>query len=88
MIQCRPPETYDYPARARRDLWAALASVPDEVMSRSLLGGSEFHCIKDLVFHVAAVQDGWVHEVIRVVAPHDAGDDRFKVEGSPLHKEL
>ncbi len=58
------PETYNYLSRARRDLWAALESVPDEVLSRPLLGGPEFHCIKDLVFHVAAVQDGWVHEDI------------------------
>ncbi len=57
-------ETYDYLMRARRDLWAALESVPDEVLSHPSLGGSEFHCIKDLVFHVAAVQDGWVHEDI------------------------
>ena len=28
------PETYDYLARARRDLWATLEGVPDEVLSR------------------------------------------------------
>jgi uncharacterized damage-inducible protein DinB len=62
-------ETYQYLIRARRDLWAALENVPDEVLSRPLLGGSEFHCIKDLVFHVAAVQDGWVQEDIRRQQP-------------------
>ena len=31
------PETYDYLVRARRDLWATLEGVPDEVLSRSLL---------------------------------------------------
>jgi hypothetical protein len=34
------PETYDYLVRARRDLWATLEGVPDEVLSRSLLDGS------------------------------------------------
>jgi uncharacterized damage-inducible protein DinB len=58
------PETYDYLVRTRRDFWAVLESVPDEVLSRPLLGGSEFHCIKDLVFHVAGVEDGWIHEDI------------------------
>ena len=58
------PEIYDYLVRARRDLWAALESVPDEVLSRPLLGGSGLHCIKDLVFHVAGVEDCWIHEDI------------------------
>lgn len=58
------PETYNYLVRARRDLWAALESVPDEVLSRPLLGGSELHCIKDLVFHIAGVEDFWIHEDI------------------------
>jgi hypothetical protein len=31
------PETYDYLVRARRDLWATLESVPDEILSRPLL---------------------------------------------------
>jgi uncharacterized damage-inducible protein DinB len=57
-------ETYDYLVRARRDLWAALEGVPDEVLSRPLLGGSELHCIKDLAFHVAGVEDFWIHEDI------------------------
>jgi uncharacterized damage-inducible protein DinB len=58
------PESYDYLVRARRDLWAALESVPDEVLSRPLLGGSGVHCIKDLLFHVAGVEDFWIHEDI------------------------
>jgi len=55
------PETYDYLVRARRDLWAALEDAPDEVLSRPLLAGERFHCIKDLVFHVPDVEDGWTH---------------------------
>jgi uncharacterized damage-inducible protein DinB len=37
------PETYDYLVRARRDLWAKLERVPDEVLSRPLLDGSMRH---------------------------------------------
>ena len=58
------PETCDYLLRARRDLWATLESVPDEVLSRPLLDGKRMHCIKDLVFHVAVVEDCWLHEDI------------------------
>jgi uncharacterized damage-inducible protein DinB len=58
------PETYDYLVRARRDLWNRLESVPDEVLSRPLLKGERFRCIKDLVFHTAAVEDGWLHYTI------------------------
>lgn len=57
-------ETYDYLVRARRDLWATLEDVPDEVLSRPLLGGERFHCIKDLVFHIAGVEDAWIHYTI------------------------
>jgi uncharacterized damage-inducible protein DinB len=58
-------ETYDYLVRARRDLWAALETVPDEVLSRPLLDGSRFHCIKDLVMHIPDVEDGWINGDIR-----------------------
>jgi uncharacterized damage-inducible protein DinB len=57
-------ETYDYLVRARRDLWAALQHVPDEVLSRPLLNGDKFHCIKDLLFHLAATEDFWIREEI------------------------
>ena len=43
-------ETYDYIVRARRNLWAGLQGVSDEVLSRPLLNGDKFHCIKDLMF--------------------------------------
>ena len=58
------PESYDYLVRARRDLWATLAGVPDEVLSRPLLNGEKLHCIKDLIFHIACVEDFWVQEEI------------------------
>jgi hypothetical protein len=41
-----------------------LQDVPDEVLSRPLLDGAKLHCIKDLVFHVASVEDFWIHEEI------------------------
>jgi uncharacterized damage-inducible protein DinB len=54
-------EMHAYLGRARRDLWAALESVPEEVLA----GGA----MKDLVFHIVAVQDGWLHEDILRVPP-------------------
>lgn len=58
------PETYDYLVRARRKLWAALEAVPNDVLSRSLLDGEKFHCIKDLLFHLIATEDFWIREEI------------------------
>jgi uncharacterized damage-inducible protein DinB len=63
------PETYDYLVRARRDLWATLEAAPDEILSRPLLGGPRMHCIKDLVFHAAVVEDCWLHEDILRLQP-------------------
>jgi uncharacterized damage-inducible protein DinB len=58
------PDTYDYLVRSRRDLWATLEGAPDDVLSRPLLDGARLHCIKDLVFHTAVVEDCWLHEDI------------------------
>ena len=55
---------YGYLVRARRDLWATLEAVPDEVLSSPLIGGARFQCIKDLVFHIASVEDFWIHKDI------------------------
>ncbi|MBB5234521.1 DinB family protein [Deinococcus budaensis] len=63
------PGTYAYLVRARRDLWATLEAVPDEVLSRPLLRGERFHSIKDLVAHTARVEDGWIHHTILRDAP-------------------
>ncbi len=62
------PECYDYLARARRDLWTTLAAAPSDVLSRALVPGTRFHCIKDLIFHIAEVEDGWINGDIRRVA--------------------
>lgn len=70
------PETYAYLVQTRRDLWAALESVPDEVLSKPLLNGDRFHCIKDLVFHTAEVEDGWIHgDLLKVPFVQDAFPD-------------
>jgi uncharacterized damage-inducible protein DinB len=63
------PETYDYLVRARRDLWATLESAPDEVLSRPLLNGDAMHSIKDLIFHIAVVEDGWLTGTILGTPP-------------------
>ncbi len=65
----RSLDVYRYLVRARRDLWAALEAAPDEVLSRPMLEGSRLHSIKDLVFHTASVEDGWVNEDILARPP-------------------
>src|SRR3954451_17073036 len=39
-----------------------LEGVPDEVLSRPLLDGSRFHCTKDPLSHIPALEDGWICE--------------------------
>lgn len=63
------PATYTYLIRARRDLWATLKAAPDELLSRPVLSGPRFHCIKDLVLHIPAVEDSWVHEDLLTDSP-------------------
>ncbi len=80
------PETYDYLIRARRDLWTALEAVPDEVLSRPLLDGARFHCIKDLVVHVAEVEDGWIHgDILREDLVQTAFPALRDSEGGPVY---
>jgi uncharacterized damage-inducible protein DinB len=55
---------YDYLVRARRDLWAFLETMPDEALAKKVLPGPRFECIKDLISHIAAVEDSWIHEDI------------------------
>ena len=50
--------------RARRDLWASLETIPDETLSKAVIPGERFHSIKDLILHVPAVEDSWLHEDI------------------------
>jgi uncharacterized damage-inducible protein DinB len=78
-------ETYDYVVRARRDLWVALRGVPDEVLSRPLLDGAKFHCIKDLLFHVAATEDFWIREEILREQPARQTIPALKdIQGGPV----
>lgn len=62
-------ETYTYLRRARQTLWATLEAVPDDVLAAPMLPGDRFYCIKDLLLHIAAVHDGWLHEDILRVPP-------------------
>jgi uncharacterized damage-inducible protein DinB len=79
------PEAYDYLVRARRDLWAALAGVSDDVLSRPLLNGEKLHCIKDLVFHIASVEDFWIDEEILRKQPLRQTIPAFKnTRGGPI----
>lgn len=55
---------YDYLTRARRDLWAVLETVPDAVLAQAVIPGPRFHSIKDLLMHIPAVEDSWLHEDI------------------------
>jgi uncharacterized damage-inducible protein DinB len=79
------PETYDYLVRARRNLWTALERVPDEVISRQLLDGEKFHCIKDLIFHLVATEDFWIREEILREQPVRQTIPAFKdTKGGPI----
>ncbi len=62
-------ETYDYLTANRRKVWAALEALPDDVLALPLLQGERFHSIKDLVLHIAIVEDGWVNLDIREREP-------------------
>ncbi len=55
---------YTYLTRARRDLWAFLETLPDEVLSKSMIPAERMHSMKDLVLHIAVVEDSWLHEDI------------------------
>jgi uncharacterized damage-inducible protein DinB len=80
------PSTYGYLTRARRDLWSVLKAAPDEVLSRPLLHGERFHCIKDLVFHIANVEDGWLNEDIQRKEPIlFTFPDLLNTEGGPKY---
>ena len=55
---------YTYLTRARRNLWAFLETLPDEVLSKSVIPAERMHSMKDLVLHIAVVEDSWLHEDI------------------------
>jgi uncharacterized damage-inducible protein DinB len=80
---------YDYLMRARRDLWAALEQVPDEVLSRAVLDGKRFQCIKDLVFHVAVVEDSWLHfDIQRDTPVHKSFVEFAESEWVPIYESV
>jgi uncharacterized damage-inducible protein DinB len=55
---------YSYLTRARRDLWTFLESMPDDALSKSVIPADRMRSIKDLVLHIAVVEDSWIHEDI------------------------
>ncbi|GHG07269.1 damage-inducible protein DinB [Deinococcus piscis] len=70
------PDLYVYLTETRRDLWATLEAAPDDALSNNLLDGERFRCIKDLVFHIAEVEDGWIHgDLLRVPPVQDGSTD-------------
>lgn len=50
---------YHYLTQARRQLWTTLRALPDEALSQAVLPTDGARCIKDLVAHIAMVEDGW-----------------------------
>lgn len=80
-------QIYAYLTRTRRDLWASLYAQPDETLSRPLLNGDRFHSIKDLVFHIPDVEDGWTNGDIRRTTPvqHGFPDILNVPEGPNFH---
>ncbi len=50
---------YRYLMWARRKLWASLETLPDETLSKAVVPTDGARCIKDLVAHIAVVEDGW-----------------------------
>lgn len=50
---------YRYLTQARRQLWTTLHAMPDEALSKAVIPTEGARCIKDLVAHIAMVEDGW-----------------------------
>jgi len=79
------PEAYDYLVRSRRDVWNFLEGMPDEILSRPLLDGAKFHCIKDLLFHIPSTEDFWIREEILRESPLRESNLAFKgTRGGPI----
>jgi uncharacterized damage-inducible protein DinB len=58
--------------------------VPGEVLARRLLKGERRHCIKDLVFHIAVVEDAWINIDIQGKEPLLLGSPELKdSQGGP-----
>ncbi|GEM48357.1 DinB family protein [Deinococcus cellulosilyticus] len=55
----QPEMFYTYLTKARRLLWDTLRTLSDEELSRPVLPSDGARCIKDLVHHIAIVEDGW-----------------------------
>jgi uncharacterized damage-inducible protein DinB len=58
-------EMYDYLVRTRRDLRATLEVTPNDILSKPIIFADRFRCLKDMLFHVIEVEDGWLQGDIR-----------------------
>lgn len=58
-------EMYAYLERARRDLRATLEATPDAILAQPLIAADRFRCLKDMLFHLIEVEDGWIQGDIR-----------------------
>ncbi|MFC4639873.1 DinB family protein [Deinococcus hohokamensis] len=60
------PEYYAYLSAAREQLWNYVRALPAGDLNRDLMPeGDRFHNIKDLLLHIADVEDHWVHMIAR-----------------------
>jgi uncharacterized damage-inducible protein DinB len=50
---------YQYLTKARRALWDSLRALSDEQLSKVVVPTNGARCIKDLMVHIAMVEDGW-----------------------------
>ena len=59
-------EYYRYLSAAREQLWQFLRALPEEDLNRDMMeSGERFHNIKDLMLHIADVEDHWIHGIVR-----------------------
>ncbi|WP_034341988.1 DinB family protein [Deinococcus misasensis] len=91
-----PEMFYTYLTKARRLLWDSLRSLSDEELSRATLPGDGPRCLKDLVFHVAIVEDAWFRQdMLKQTPVYDAlgpeirsADQYWHHEHQPLEELL
>ncbi|MDO4246400.1 MAG: DinB family protein [Deinococcus sp.] len=67
-------EYYRYLSAAREQLWQFLRALPEEDLNRDMMeSGERFHNIKDLMLHIADVEDHWIHDIVRGDAIQGSG---------------
>ena len=87
---------YRYLTEARRQLWTTLRAVPEDDLSKPIIPVDGARCVKDLVKHVAVVEDGWFRlDLLGRPLVHDAfgneptsADEYWHHEAEPLESLL